>query len=72
LCRFQVLVGRPPFAGQSDAAVILSVFRNNRPPRPVHPEVTDRVWNMIERCWNKDPFNRMSAAEVVDILEAEL
>ena len=55
-----------------EAAVLFSVFRNERPPRPDHPEVTDRVWDMIERCWNKDPFNRMTAAEVIDVLEAQL
>jgi hypothetical protein len=30
------------------------------------------VWEMIERCWNRDPFNRMTAAEIVGVLEAEL
>jgi hypothetical protein len=55
-----------------EAAVILSVFRDERPPRPDHPEVTDRVWDVIERCWSRNPLNRMTAAEVVDALEAEL
>ena len=71
LRRSQVLAGEPPFAGIVEAAVI-SVFRDKRPPRPDHPEVTDRVWNVIERCWTRDPLNRMTAAGVVDILEAEL
>ncbi|KAF9793044.1 kinase-like domain-containing protein [Thelephora terrestris] len=69
---WEVLAGKLPFDGNIEAAVILSVFRNDRPPRPVHPEVTDRVWNVIERCWDKDPLNRMTAAEVVDVFDNEL
>jgi serine/threonine protein kinase len=68
----EVLTGKPPFGKNVQAAVILSVFQNERPSRPAHPQVSDRVWNMIQRCWNEDPFNRMTAAEVVDVLEAEL
>ena len=70
--RSQVLAGKPPFAGRAEAAVIFSVFQNDRPPRPVHPEVSDRVWNMIQRCWERNPFQRMTAADVVDLLEAEM
>ncbi|KAF9793040.1 kinase-like domain-containing protein [Thelephora terrestris] len=69
---WEVFAGKHPFAGNVEAAGIFSLFRNNRPPRPVHPEMTDRVWNMIESCWNQDPFKRMTAADVVDVLEAEL
>jgi hypothetical protein len=71
-CRSQVLAGMRPFAGKMEAAVIFSVFQNDRPSRPVHPEVSDRVWNMIQRCWERDPFQRMTAADVVELLEAEM
>lgn len=69
---WEVLTGKPPFGKNVEAAVILSVFQNERPSRPAHPEVSDRVWNMIQKCWNEDPFNRMTAADVVDVLEAKL
>ncbi|KAF9654070.1 kinase-like protein [Thelephora ganbajun] len=68
---WEVFEGKPPFAGKIEAAVILSVFQNNRPLRPVHPEVSDRVWAMIQRCWDRDPFRRMAATDIVDLLEAE-
>jgi len=54
------------------AAVIFSVFQNERPPRPVHPEATDRVWDVIQRCWEGNPFQRMTAADVVEHLEAAM
>ena len=48
------------------------MFRGDRPPRPVHPEVSEGVWNMIQKCWKRSPFQRMTAAEVVELLEAEM
>jgi len=55
-----------------DAAVIFSVFQNERPSRPVHPEVTDPVWDMIQGCWEGNPFQRMTAADAVEHLEAAM
>jgi len=69
---WEVFSAKPPFAGRIEAAVIFSVFNNDRPSRPVHSEVTDRVWAMIQSCWDRDPFQRMTAADAVNILEAEM
>jgi len=69
---WEVLAGKSPFAGKMEAAVIFSVFQNNRPSRPVHPEVSDRMWGMIQRCWERNPFQRMTATDVVELLEAEV
>jgi len=54
-----------------EASVIYSIFKNDRPLRPRHHGVSDRVWAMIQRCWVRDPLQRMTAAEVVDLLEVE-
>ena len=51
--------------------MILSVFNNDRPLRPVHREVSDPVWTMMQRCWDRDRFQRMTALGVVELLEAE-
>ena len=61
-----------PFPGKVEAAIIFSVFKNDRPARPNHPEVSDGVWDAIQRCWDRDPFQRMTADDVVDLLEAEM
>ncbi|KAF9649159.1 hypothetical protein BDM02DRAFT_3186563 [Thelephora ganbajun] len=50
---FEVLTGRPPFYGMIEIAAAYSMLNGNRPPRPDHREVSDRVWYMIERCWNR-------------------
>ncbi|KAF9651178.1 kinase-like protein [Thelephora ganbajun] len=68
----QVLTGRPPFHGMIEVAAAYSMLNGDRPPRPDHPEVSDRVWYMIERCWNRIPSERMSIGGAVDLLEAEL
>jgi len=47
------------------------VFNNDRPLRPTHREVSDGVWAMIQSCWDKDRFQRMTAPEVVGLLEDE-
>ena len=43
-----------------------------RPPRPANRGIPDRVWYMIERCWHNVPSKRISAREVVNLLETEL
>ena len=42
-----------------------------RPARPSHPELSDRVWEMIKGCWKGDSAQRKTMTEVVAILEAE-
>jgi len=48
------------------------MLNGRRPARPDHPELSDRVWKMINRCWKGDPAQRKTMAEVVTVLEAEV
>jgi len=48
------------------------MVNGRRPARPDHPELSDRVWKMIEGCWKSDPAQRKTITEVVTILEAEI
>ena len=75
LCRSQVVAGKPLLVRIVEVTVIFRCrVRDYRPSQPVHPEMSDRMWDMIQRCWHMDPSNGMpTAAEVVtDVLEAEL
>ena len=67
----QVLTGRPPFFEMTEAAATYSMLRGARPPRPGHHETSSRAWGMIKRCWDSVPSRRMSAGEVVGVLEME-
>ena len=68
----QVLTGRPPFFEMSEIAATYSMLNGTRPSRPNQHEISDRIWDMVERCLYTKPSKRMSIEEVVGHLEAEL
>ena len=65
-------MGHHVFPHLVDIAVILSMSDGVRPPRPHDPELSDRVWDMINRCWANIPSQRITMGEAVSVLEAEL
>ena len=66
----QIFSGRVPFHDRQDVAAIITVITTNeRPHRPTHKELSDRLWEMIERCWRKDPLQRPTIREAVEFLE---
>lgn len=67
---FQIFSGRVPFHDRQDVAAVITVITTNeRPPRPAHQQLSDQLWEMIERCWQKDPLQRPAIREVVAFLE---
>ncbi|KAF9645215.1 kinase-like protein [Thelephora ganbajun] len=67
---FEILTGRPPFYGMTEIAAAYSMLTGDRPSQPDNHEISDRLWDMIERCWDSMPSKRMSVGEVVGLLEA--
>jgi len=64
------------FTGESPlrstvGAMITADIAPARLPRPNHPELSDEVWDMVEKCLEVDPDRRLTAASVEVILEAE-
>ena len=41
------------------------------PDRSDNPQLSDRMWKMIRRCWKSNPAKRMTLPEVIAELEAE-
>ena len=68
----KVFAGQAPFSDEGAVAGIYSMSSGRRPPRPNHPELSDRVWEMIEGCWESEPARRRTITEVVVALNAEL
>ncbi|KAG6817812.1 hypothetical protein H0H87_003220 [Tephrocybe sp. NHM501043] len=70
----EIYTGRLPFVDvANDAEVIYQVIQGIRPTRPViHDDtgvqISDDLWDLIERCWEAQPTNRASIAEVVDTI----
>lgn len=67
---YEVFSGRVPFYDRRTAAAVFAVITTNeRPPRPAHQELSDELWEMIEKCWQKDPSQRPAIQEIVVFLE---
>jgi len=48
-------------------------MRNGRrATRPNNPDLSDRLWERIEACWEADPDKRITIAQVVAVLEEEV
>ena len=60
-----------PSLRSTDGAVITADLTLTHLPQPDHPELSDEVWDMIEKCLEADPSRRLTVAEAETILEAE-
>jgi len=44
---------------------MLAIMGGKRPPRPTHPALTDRLWTLVQRCWDQDSRLRPEVSEVL-------
>ncbi|MCK6471392.1 MAG: serine/threonine protein kinase [Planctomycetes bacterium] len=67
---YEMLAGRPPFAGRSLLEVVVAVINEPvKPPRQINPNIHRDVQTIVMKCLEKDPRNRYaSAAELRDDL----
>jgi hypothetical protein len=64
---WQIFTGELPWRGVSPSRVEQLVIRGSRPERPDQDEcacLTDRVWQLMEKCWSSDPTARPTASSV--------
>ncbi|KAG8892444.1 hypothetical protein FRC00_012041, partial [Tulasnella sp. 408] len=71
----EIITGDPPFhTWKSPGQLVAQVIMKNQVPTRTdynssvldnHPE----IWEMFERCWNREPTDRPTAKEIVDMLE---
>ncbi|MGI8938948.1 MAG: serine/threonine-protein kinase [Iamia sp.] len=62
---YEVLVGRRPFVGPTQAAVLRAHL--DEPPMPP-PDIAPALWQVLAACLAKDPERRPSAEEVAERL----
>lgn len=66
----QVFAGQVPFFDEGIVAGVHAMTIGRRPARPTHPQLSDRIWKLIEGSWRVDAAQRMTMAEAIAILEA--
>lgn len=60
------------FPNLSGISAAYSMLEGSRPPRPDNPELSNRVWDTINKCWERTPSRRITIADAVSVLETEL
>ena len=69
---YEVLSEQVPFATSTLPVTIRKVLEGERPERPQGSEgkhFTDGVWRVVQRCWEPQPRNRISAKAILLGLE---
>ena len=64
----QVFTGEVPFSGGSYLMAMSAIIQRKRPPRPAHPNFTENLWVLMQRCWDHNPQSRPGAEQVLDVL----
>ena len=49
---------------------VVSIVHGDRPPRPTHPSLTDGLWELMQRCWDRDIRKRPQILEALQALNS--
>ncbi|CAE6469551.1 unnamed protein product [Rhizoctonia solani] len=64
---YETMTGKVPFQGRTDANVILRVTNKEFPERPecmpIGDQRSDKLWELLVRCWSYEPEARPNADE---------
>ena len=64
----QVFTGAVPFDKSPLTAAVIAIMKGDRPPRPTNPACSDKLWMMMQRCWDQKPHLRPEVSEVFQVL----
>jgi len=70
--QYKVLSGDAPFFDSPPASVMAKILLGERPERPKVPILTDRLWDLIQRCLERNPRRRPGIADVIRNLRGAL
>ncbi|KAJ8077705.1 hypothetical protein PM082_002138 [Marasmius tenuissimus] len=63
---YEIFAGRVPFYDLIDSAVLIAVYvEKQHPSRPAELD-DDDLWKLLTSCWNYDPSNRPTAADLLN------
>ena len=60
----KAFIGAVPFNGKPSRAVVSTIVGGERPSRPTHPALTDKLWTLTQRCWDQDARRRPNALQI--------
>ena len=60
----KAFTGAVPFNDKSPRAAISAIIGGDRPSRPIHSDLTDELWKLIQRCWDQEADQRPRALRV--------
>ena len=66
---FKVFTGKPPFSGMETLAAMTNVLSGGRTKRPDHPDFTESLWELTQRCWGQNAQDRPNILEVIEVLK---
>ena len=64
---FEILSGRFPFHGKDDKGVERQLDHGKHPDRPDF--ISNKTWDLMLKCWSKNPENRPPIPAVKGYLE---
>jgi hypothetical protein len=64
----QIFTGAVPFSDSLHVAAVLAITSGKRPQRPTHPTLTDKLWKLVQDCWDQDPRLRPEGLKVLKVL----
>ena len=67
--RHKVFTGKVPFNDYTSLAAMAFIMRGERPPRPKHEALTDRLWGLTQWCWAGDPRERPQISEALEVFK---
>ena len=62
---YKAFAGTVPFSNHNSSAAMIAIISGKRPPRPTHPTLTGRLWELMNRCWDQDQHDRPRMLEVL-------
>ena len=62
---YKAFTGTVPFSNHISSAAMMAIMRGERPPRPTHLSLTDRLGELMNHCLNQDRHDRPRMLEVL-------
>ncbi|KAH7906928.1 kinase-like domain-containing protein [Hygrophoropsis aurantiaca] len=68
---YEIFNGQPPFFDLRPNKARIVIKESRVPPRPTHPDLSDALWILIQKCLRGDPESRPGMSEVVQQLSSQ-